>query len=482
MSRLGSLIGRKPIVEPTLKAAKPDAPQDRDDNVLDLDPELFAPIASQLGKNNEAVRSLLVDAEHRIGELDAVKAAITRLVEPVSKTLRDFEIAKSERLSLQTVLNTTRVAYGKLRNNMATLEKRAEILEAECARMQEDLSIAQEYVASLETAKAEMSAELTAKGNEIADLQRRIQHDAAALQNTREENRRITERNVASDKKTVQLEAETEAARQKATLAERERVTLQASLDEMLSEQARASRRLAEADNALTVTSNRLRQLESALAAAEAERTRLAQLSDEANVRYQNEISTQRMRYDALQTRAGTTEKLLDEARAALAARADELRAYERRMTEATLVRNMIEGKLGQIESGIAERDAQIRDVEHARAALAERTEVLSKAVATRETAYNRAQEKIGALEERIEQLEAELRGARESAELQAEELNTQLHRERVERTMAEGALESARKEVARMMREVAGQQHRPAALGLATVSHLPPAPNLRVA
>jgi len=477
MSRFGGLIGRKPMAGDPVGAAKPASPPDQDNNIVELDPELFSPIASQLGKDNEAVRNLLADAEYRIGELDAVKKAIGKLVEPVSKTLRDFEIAKSERLSLQTVLNTTRGAYGKLRNEASLLEKRAETLESECIRLQEDLSIAQDYVAALETAKSDLTAELTAKTAEIADLQRRIQHDTAELQNTREENRRISERIIASDKKMVQLEAEVDTARQKLTVAERERVTQQASLDEAMSEQSRVSRRLVEADNALTASNARLRQLESALSEAESERTKLAQSADEAKEKYQNEINTQRMRFDALQARAGTTEKLLDEARAALTARADELRSYERRMSEATLVRNMVEGKLGQIESGLAERDAQIRDLIQARAALIERADVMSKAVNTRESAYNRAQEKIGSLEDRIEFLEAELKGSRESAELQAEELNTQLHRERVERTMAEGALDSARKDVARLMRELAMQQNRPDPAEAA--SHLPSAPRL---
>lgn len=479
MTRLAGLMGRKPAADAQVSGVNQAEPEDQDDNIVELDPELFAPIASQLGKDNEAVRNLLVDAEYRINELEAVKQSITKLMEPVSKTLRDFELAKSERLSMQTVLNTTRIAYGKLRSEMSLLERRAATLESECARLQEDLSLAQEYVVSLEHTKSELASSIAVKQAEIADLQRRLQQEAAELQSTRDENRRLNERIVASDKNMVLLEAEVGASRQKLTLADRERSSMQASLDEALGEQARISRRLVEADNALTASSARLRQLETALNEAETERTRLAQASDEMKEKHQSEANTHRMRFDALHARAATTEKLLDEARQALAARAEEIRSYERRMSEATLVRNMIEGKLGQIESGLAERDAQIRDLEQARMTLAERSEVLGKAVTTRENAYNRAQERIGALEDRIKQLECELNGAQESAQLQSEELNTQLHRERVERNMTEGALESARKDVARLLRELAAQQNRPASPP-AERYHLPPAPGLR--
>jgi len=122
------------------------------------------------------------------------------------------------------------------------------------------------------------------------------------------------------------------------------------------------------------------------------------------------------MRFEALNARSATTEKLLEEAGQTLTARADEIRSYERRMSEATLVHNMVEGKLGQIESGLAERDAQIRDLEQARNTLAERNEALTKAVGTRESAFNRAQEKIGSLEERVELLERELKSTRNRA------------------------------------------------------------------
>jgi crescentin len=183
------------------------------------------------------------------------------------------------------------------------------------------------------------------------------------------------------------------------------------------------------------------------------------------------------MRLEALQARSSTTDKLLDEARQALAARAEEIRAYERRMSEATLMRNMIEGKLGQIESGIAERDDTIHDLEQIRATLTERNDVLTKAVTTRESAYNRAQEKIVTLEDRLDQIDREFKANREAAELQIEDLNTQLHRERVERTMVEGALDSARKDIARLLRELAVLQNRP--IPSEKGGHLPTAPRL---
>src|SRR5688500_2530670 len=112
MTKLATLLSRKPALVAPVRVT-PQAPAAPDKNALELDQELFFPIASQLGEENEVVRNLLIDAEHKISELETIKKSIGRLVEPVSKTLRAFEEAKNEKLSLQGVLNNTRIAYSK---------------------------------------------------------------------------------------------------------------------------------------------------------------------------------------------------------------------------------------------------------------------------------------------------------------------------------------------------------------------------------
>ena len=123
MSKFGGFFARKaglydkPAEPPPSNAALPENP-------LELDEELFTALGARLGGENESLRNLLLDANAKIGELDTIKSAVGKLVDPVSKALRAFEAEKSEKISLQTVLNNTRAAYGKLRNEVAELEKR----------------------------------------------------------------------------------------------------------------------------------------------------------------------------------------------------------------------------------------------------------------------------------------------------------------------------------------------------------------------
>lgn len=461
MTKLATLLGRKPtlVAETPAQATTP-----ADKTALELDQDLFFPIASQLGEENEIVRNLLIDAEQRITELDTIRTSLGRLVNPVSKTLRDFEQAKAEKLSLQSMLNSTRIAYNKMREDLTTAEKRAATLETECVRIRELLTLAQQSVNSLESIKTEQSAELTTRRAQIGELQRLVQKQATELQVARDESQRCVERVAAADRKMAQLEAEASAASQKFQLADRERTAVQAQLDKALNDAAQMSRRLVETDKMLGETQLRLKQVEVALAETQAERFRVAAALEDANEAHRKEANALNARLESLQARVQLSDQLLEESRQTLAARSDEISAFDRRLSEATMSRSAIESKFGQVEAALTHRDTQIKDLEDTRAALEERNTELMHAVNTRENAYNRAQEKIQAQDDLIQMLEAQIKGARETFELQLEELKAQLQREQLDRSMAEGALEAGRKDIARLLREISSMQLRPAA------------------
>jgi predicted nucleic acid-binding Zn-ribbon protein len=67
--------------------------------------------------------TLMLDATAEMGELDTIKAAVAKFADPLGKTLRALKAEKTEKLSIQTVLNNTRTAYGKLCNEVAELER-----------------------------------------------------------------------------------------------------------------------------------------------------------------------------------------------------------------------------------------------------------------------------------------------------------------------------------------------------------------------
>jgi crescentin len=461
MSKLVTLLGRKAApAQPATATPEPAKPAP-EKTEIELDQELFFPAASQVGQENEALRNLLIDAGYKIDELESIKTLIAKLIDPVAKTLRAYEETKHENLNLQKVLNSTRVAHNKLREDLATTDAKARTLDSECQRLREVVAIAQQTAAAHEKARAEHLAELTARRSHVAELQRHLQAQSVEMQQTREENRQLIERVTASDRRSVQIEAQAQAATQTAMQSAQECSAMQAALDTAHSDMALTQRRLTETEKALGVVHARLKSLEPALAEAQTERARLSEALDEANQRHTEELNTQNSRFEALQARAASTENILEEARQNLMTRAEEIRAFERRIIESSTAHDTSGERIAQLTATLAERDTQIRELETAYDSIYEHSETLSNSVTAHDSAYSNATEKIKEQADQIKLLEAQISTMKMANETQLEQVNAQLQREQLERAMAEGALESGRKDVARLLGEIAAMQHR---------------------
>ncbi len=464
MRKFGAFLARKPAAADLAQTPTP-AGTTLPDNPLELDEELFSAIGAQIGGENETLRNLLLDANAKIGELDTIKDAVGRLVDPVSKTLRAIEAEKSEKLALQTVLNNTRTAYGKLRNELSDYEKKFAASQGTCDDLRHELANTQNLLRTVEATRAEIAIDIAARRAQIADLEAQLAQEIGEGKALREENRRLDERLSTADKRIITFESDLNNARQKLLMAEDEKRAQQTMLDKASAEAARLSRKLAETEAALNAAQGRLRHLEANFAELSLERTRLAGALDEANERNEHERSNQRTRFEALQARAAATEKLLGEAREHLIARAEEIRDYDRRMAAVSLERDAIQSRVSDLEADRIKRESEFKELEQNKATLIDRTAALARAFTAKEAALERAEQTVAALNARVEALESARAADRLTAEQAIEELGAALKREQLERSVANGALETARKDFARVAREVMALQRDQASL-----------------
>jgi chromosome segregation ATPase len=461
MSKFGGFFARKGgLYDQTSEAPDVTSSPAAPDNPLELDEDLFIALGAQIGGENEQLRNLLLDARAKIGELDGIKASVGKLVDPVSKALRAFEAEKSEKISLQSILNNTRTAYGKLRNEIGELEKRAAAAEKECQALRQELAATAAALRTAESGKAEVAIDAAARRVQIVELESRLSQETGESKMLREENRRFAERQSTLDKRLIALEGDFNNTRQRLIMAEDEKQAQQAAFEKASAEAARLGRKLVEAEASMTTAHARLRHAETNCTELNSERGRLTSALDEANERHAHEIATQRMRFETLQARAAATEKLLLEAREHLMTRAEDIRDHERRNSDLTRECDILQARLADLEAERAQRDAQFRDVEQARATLMERGAALTRAFASKEAALGQAEDTVAARDERIASLEVLLATETQAAEQAIEELTVALRREKVERAVAEGALESGRKDFARLMRELMALQH----------------------
>ena len=298
------------------------------DNPLELDEELFTARGVQLGSENEALRNLVLDATAKVEELDGIKNAVTRLVDPVGKALKVIESERADKIALQAVLNNTRTAYGKLRSEAAELEKKAAATENECRGLRQELTTTQSQLKTAETTKAEIAIDIAGRRAQVPP--RMPAHPSDEREQGAARGDPTAGRALAGERE-ARDHARVRAQRRPSAPGDGRGREAGATRFARQSERRgrAAGAQGGETEAALAAVQGRLRHIEADFAEVSIERTRLTGALDEANERHEREITSQRTRYDALQARAQASEKLLGEAREHLLARAEDLREPE---------------------------------------------------------------------------------------------------------------------------------------------------------
>lgn len=460
MSKLSAFFGLKPDSPAAEESAVLRFPAPSEDRSADYgrsapEPETLADIGNQLGEDNEALRNILAEAGRRIVELDEAREAFVKLLEPANRALRALEQEKSHNIGLRRTLNQTRAGYERLQAEFQDIEKKTTTLERDNERLRQELELARHSVRELENSRAEYLNEIAIKRSEIAELERLQMQEIGQARTLGEDNETLREDASAAAKRINQLESEITVSREKLMVAQGENRSLRASCDQTAGEIARASQRLAESENALTVAQVRVTHLESALAEADTERKKLTAALEEAHERQRAEHHGSTVQISALQARTSATEKLLAETRQISISRSEEARIADRQAMEAIFARNKAEKKLGELEAVHRGLESQMRDIEQSRTTLVERSGALINTLKAREQQLARAEDKIQFLTDRVARLESDMQAGRTAFEKRIEDLNLMLERERLEHSVAQGALEAARKDRGDLQREL---------------------------
>ena len=419
----------------------------------------FADIGERIGEDNEALRNLLIDTSHQLGAVDDLKATFSKLVHPLNNLLNTLEHEKADMASSRGALTAIRSSHEALRAEHQTLEKKSSGLKGDNERLSRDLEATQQSARQLVDDKAKLSSEIAAERVAMTVLVKKLGEEANKVRVLTEEKNILAERADSSDKRISGLEAKVSHSRERVLLLENDKDGLQAALDKTLVESSRTSRHLAERDGALADARSRLKQTESGLGAAESERNKLAAALDEANERRQSDVYALGLKLDALQSRADATETLLADARQGLQARTEEVRIAETKLLSAVAVRSEAEKTAEHLSAASEGWEQKIEKLEQENAAFSERCKVLSETLAAKESSQVHVSEKIKALADQVEQLQAEAATNRAKFEEDVVQFNATIEHERAERALAEGSLETARSDYARIQRQMAEER-----------------------
>ena len=318
--------------------------------------------------------------------------------------------------------------------------------------------------AECEQGETDPASELAPPATKYAELEQQVTRESAiawTLTDRRETLAARAARVSSADKRVAELETELGAAREALALKENENHSLQTSLDLIAGDNSRLSSYLTERDVVLDEAQSQLKQIKTTLAAAEAEREKLATAVEEANEKRQVEFNTLSSRLGTMSARAVTAEKLFVETRQSLLACSAEKSTVERELADATTARRVADKNLELLQNSLQVKERLIQELEQARSKLIEGADSLLKTLETRETALARAEEKIKLLDDALLEAEANLG----KLQKKIEELNSQPRSERIGRTVPEAAgkkpPEGVRKTASETMRKAAPESVR---------------------
>ncbi|HWW27699.1 MAG TPA: intermediate filament-like cell shape determinant CreS, partial [Caulobacter sp.] len=259
------------------------------------------------------------------------------------------------------------------------------------------------------------------------------------------------------DARRGESEAALAAAKQQSALQVEELGTVKKRLDQAGADVARLSRIETELEAQVATERARVLATENALTTIQADSARTIR-------GLEAQVEAGRAEALALQTRletaTGRADKL-EEMNGQISARLNESsaqqQAVERRAGDLNVALERALERVRNLEDEVEDLRGRHAGVDTARAAAIERADQLAKAVVAHERALKRAEERAAQLRTRFEALQASEDETRRAHDDKIAEMQAEIERIRSEAALAEGALESARRDRSRLQMALLG-------------------------
>jgi crescentin len=403
--------------------------------------EELANIGIKVGGDNEALRNLLIEIGRGIVGLENIKESFAKLANPLDQALRALERETSDNVGLRVTLRELRTSHEALRSEFKELGKKLRAKDIECEGVRGALILAQKSTDALHLRETELASELESARAKLSELESQLARETDSVSMLADHKRSLTDRAATANRQIIEMEATIASMEEKLVLVSDENRLLQASVKQVVGENSSLSRRLAESAASLQKVRLEIKQTKSALNVAQAEYAKLTAVADEANDRHQVATRTVNVRLEAASSRTIAAEKLLAELRQNLLARAEEVSALQGKLSEVTIARDSTDKMIEMLKDDLQAKERQLQDNEQLRLKQVERCDNLEKAGNATAAELARTQ----SLSQLVAQLEAEAEASRDESEKRIEEFRSQLERERLERAVAEGALQKTR-------------------------------------
>ena len=410
-------------------------------------PLVSAELLDAVGRENETLRHRCEEVVRKVEEAATLRQDLSVVFAHVDTILKDVERTKA-------ALSQRSGAYVAEREMHNELKGRHRALTAEHERMREELHSTHgenqrhiDALADLEGRAAALQVALAEKTALAGELTRRANADRDQVAQMQSEVQAAREEVQRADELMFSMQADLSAARDHATLVEEDNKMLQTNLAESRQQIQRMTRSHDDMKGIFDAARQRIEELETALSIERSDHGKLRGMFQQENQSRRGDVSTLQTRIDTLTARVEASDRLLLEARGQLHNKIEELRKAERKAQEAQKFAAPLDNRVRTLEQENEELLARVAEIEASHGAVGAHAEGLSKSIRVKDKEMGAMRAKIESLSDRCQSEIMRAEAEREHFEQTVSRLNESLEKEKLERSLAEGALEAARKD-----------------------------------
>jgi len=428
-------------------------------------PPMSANEADSVGRDNELIRNRCIDIITKVQTFTTLNDELASVFSQFDVTMRELEQTKAELVQRNAIFNVERDAHGELRARFNALHDENEfhksdneLLRMETERLREGLAATEARVETLENDAIENAAQLAVGAVQRQEMDAHIAYLTGELQ-TAQQTIRDADALISS------LQSELAAERHRVAVLEQNEMSLQTALNDSQQTAARLKTDLDDTNIAWETALQQVAARDAEVAKYQAEHTRMRGLWQQATDAHSADVQSLQTQLEALKSRAEVNERLLGESRDDLQSKTDDLRQEERRSQEALAKVAALEQKQQNYDLLNKERADRVSELEQAQAKLLQRVKPMLKAIKQKDAEIGKLKQQVESMQARIAIESERFNAERERAEETIKTLTESYERERVLKALAEGALDTDRKERAQLQqalksaREMQGPQ-----------------------
>ncbi len=400
-----------------------------------------------IGMRNEALRAQFQQVGDGLASAERTREQFQALLSPLSDLLVEFETCKARLQELKTKHALIEDAHAALNARHAATQAERDAAAAAAAVAQRDNRELRQRLQRVETALGAAQNEMRESAAAREKTERALETESRRAATQADEIGRLRGELAARDQGLAKVELALKEANDQGALAAQDNVSLRETGRAQAERLEAALRRIAESEATAERDKQRIAALEQAFADEQGAHANLRAKHLDHVERTRAEISALANSVHAVRGRVEVTNKLLEQTRAQLRDKVEELRAAERRLLECDIQIDALEKSERALKEDLAAANDHMAGVDRMRASLIDQVNSLNEAVRAKDAALQAATRNGEALAARLEDGAAAARRAKEEAERRAVSMQEEIVRLRSERQLADGALEASRVE-----------------------------------